>query len=764
MAAPESFPRSTYRLQITPTFTLDDAAQLCDYVAALGVDAVYLSPLLTSTPGSEHGYDWVDWRVVDPQRGGEAGWQRFVTAARAAGLKIVVDIVPNHMGIGTPRHNEAWWSVLQLGQASPYASWFDVDWNQGPITVPVLADAGALADLTLSQDRRELVYFEESFPVAPGTCSPGDSPTDVHERQHYRLCPWRDAGDQLNYRRFFAITTLAGLRVEDEAVALATHERILRWVREDHIEGLRIDHPDGLADPGGYLHWLRRQVGESTWIVVEKILEPGEELPGSWPVQGTTGYDAMAEVDALFIDPTGEPWLTRHFTEQSGDVRPFGDWATEGKIEMARQLYQPEIRRISRLLDVPADLRSELAAALTQLAAHFGVYRSYLPFGREHLDQAAADCLTAHPELERTILAIVPQLGDPAHAACVRFQQLTGAVMAKGVEDTAYYRYNRFIALNEVGGNPAQLGSGVAAFHRAQQRRLATQPWSMTALSTHDTKRSDDVRARRAVLSELPEPEWLAFVAPFADRVALDDHTVTTLIAQTLAGVGRIERSRLHDYVVKAMREAARHTRWTAPDAQFEVAVQAAIDVAFDDHTVSARWTRLLATLERPGWSNGLGRKLVQLTMPGVPDTFQGAERWEIALVDPDNRRPVDYLLRRTTAAETPPAVDATGAAKQWLLTRTLQARHTRRDAFRGYQPLAAEGPMAGHMMGFNRGAAITVVTLLPLTLHRAGGWATTTCALPAGTWTDQFTARQHAGTVLLCDLFADYPVALLIS
>lgn len=764
MVAPESFPRSTYRLQITPTFTLDDAAQLCDYLAALGVDAVYLSPLLTATTGSEHGYDWVDWREVDPARGGEAGWRRFVTAARAAGLKIVVDIVPNHMGIAAPHQNEAWWSVLQFGQASPYSSWFDIDWSQGPIAVPILADADGLAALELSDDHAELTYFEHRLPVAPGSWIPGDSPAAVHERQHYRLYSWRETSDHLNYRRFFAITTLAGLRVEDEAVAAATHQRILRWVLEDHVEGLRIDHPDGLADPGGYLHWLRSQVGENTWIIVEKILQPGETLPDSWPVQGTTGYDAMTEVDALFIDTAGEPWLSRHFSTLTGDARPFRDWAVQGKTEVVNDMYQPEIRRLGGLLDVAAPLRQGTAETLGQLAAHFEVYRSYLPAGRSQLDRAARDCLTTQPHLRATLEAILPQLSDPSEPACVRFQQLTGALMAKGVEDTAYYRYNRFIAVNEVGGNPAQLGSGVAAFHKAQQQRLAAQPWSMTSLSTHDTKRSDDVRARLAVLSELPEAEWLAFETPFADRAALGDLGVATFIAQTLAGVGRIERTRLHDYVVKAMREAAQHTRWTDPDEQFEAKVQTAIDVAFDDPTVSAAWTVLLAVLERPGWSNSLGRKLVQMTMPGVPDTFQGAERWEVALVDPDNRRPVDYQLRRHVSSVQPPPIDPTGAAKQWIVARTLGARKTRPNAFAGYQPVAASGAMAEHMMGFDRGGAITIATRLPLRLARAGGWAATTCTLPAGDWTEQFTGRRHAGVVPLEDLLSDYPVALLIS
>jgi (1->4)-alpha-D-glucan 1-alpha-D-glucosylmutase len=746
---------STYRLQITADFTLRDAAGIVDYLADLGVGAVYCSPLLQSIDGSNHGYDVSDVHTVDIPRGGEAGWQALVAAARAHGLAIVVDIVPNHLGVEDATQNAAWWDVLRVGRDSPYAAWFDIEWSSGRILLPVLGD-DADPDTDLEVQDGELRYFEHRFPLAPDTApGPGDSVAAVHARQHYELVNFRRADTEQNYRRFFAVTTLAGLRVEDPAVAAATHERILRWVTEDGIEGLRVDHPDGLADPPAYLAWLRTQA-PNVWLTVEKILEPGEALPPAWPVDGTTGYDALAEVTPLFVDPAAEPALTQLYEALTGDTRDFAAHMQAGKRMVATGILHAEINRLARL--VPNI--NGAADALTELAVAFPVYRSYLPEGALYFADAIDIASTRRPELRETLAALRPRLSDPADELCVRFQQTTGAIMAKGVEDTAYYRYARFIALNEVGADPAHFGLDLAGFHAAQQRRQATLPRSMTTLSTHDTKRGEDVRARLAVLSELPDP-WAHVVCQLAAAAPMPNPAFGYLMWQTLIGVGFIDRDRVHAYAEKAMREAADGTGWIDPDGPFETAVHTAIDAVYDQPPLRDAVSELLAKIEPFGWSNALSQKLVQLTMPGIPDVYQGTESWDDSLVDPDNRRPVDYLTRRRHAATREPAVDGSGAAKTWLVSRALRLRRDRPDLFTGYEPLTATGLAADHLIGFDRGGAITIATRLPVGLHDRGGWDDTTVDLPSAI--DVLTDRVVAGTVRVAELLDHYPVALLI-
>ncbi len=745
-------PSSTYRLQIRAGFDLREAAGLVGYLAELGVDAVYVSPLLQATAGSDHGYDVVDVTGIDPARGGSEGWSDLVSAARAAGLKLVVDIVPNHVGVAAAEQNPAWWDLLRLGADSPYAAWFDVDWTDGRIRLPVLGDDADLSrDLTLEDG--ELRYFEHRFPIAPNTGS--GSPQEVHDRQHYELVNFRRADTDQNYRRFFAVTTLAGLRVEDEPVFEATHAEILRWVREDAVDGLRVDHPDGLADPGGYLARLRARAGD-VWLTVEKILEPGEELPVQWPVDGTTGYDALAEVGPLFVDPAAEGRFDRLYEELTGDRRDFAAHVRAGKRMIATTILQAEITRLARLIpEVP-----DAEPALRELIVAFPVYRSYLPLGAEYLQAAADRVRKRHPQLAGAVDALWPRLTDPDDELCVRFQQTSGAVMAKGVEDTAYYRYSRFIALNEVGGDPARFGSGIEEFHAAQSVRQSRASRSMTTLSTHDTKRGEDVRARLAVLAELPD-EWALLARRLHQQVPVPNAAFGYLLAQTLVGVGYIDRARLHAYAEKAMREAADGTGWIDPDAGFETAVHAAIDTAYDDAGIRATVEEFIRRIAPFGWTNALGQKLVQLTMPGVPDTYQGTELWEDSLVDPDNRRPVDYSARTAMLRSlgTPPPVDATGTAKLWIVAHALRLRRER--AFSGYTPIRAGGPAAEHAVAFDRGGVVTVATRLPVGLARIGGWTGT--ALPLeGSYRDVLTGRVHSGPVDLDDLLATYPVALL--
>ncbi|WP_319460927.1 malto-oligosyltrehalose synthase [Micromonospora sp. RTP1Z1] len=750
---------STYRVQVRPGFDLDATARLADHLADLGATHLYSAPLLTATPGSAHGYDVVDHRAVNPELGGEAGRQRLVRALRAAGLGMVVDIVPNHAGVAQPAANPAWWDVLRRGRVSAYAGWFDIDWDQGRLLLPVLADTpDALHDLKVVEG--ELRYHEHRFPIADGTGA--GNPREVHDRQHYQLVSWRRGDAELTYRRFFAVSDLAGLRVEDPAVFAATHAEILRWVDAGEVDGIRVDHPDGLRDPAGYLARLRA-AAPAAWLVVEKILEYGEELP-AWPVDGTTGYDALAAVSGLFVNPDAEGDFTALDTRLTGHHTSWQDLTHDTKLAAATRLLAAELSRLAAL--VPELDREETRAALAELAACFPVYRGYPPEGARHLAAARSEAGRRRPDLTATLDAVTARLRDPGHELAARFPQLTGAVMAKGVEDTAYYRWSRFVALNEVGGSPAHFGVSPAEFHRFAAARQVRWPASMTALSTHDTKRGEDVRARLAVLAELPQ-RWAERVQDWMSRAPLPDPAFAHLLWQTAVGAWPIERDRLHAYVEKASREASASTSWADPDLAFERELHALVDRMYDDPELHAEITAFAADITPAGWSNSLGQKVVQLAMPGVPDTYQGTELWENSLVDPDNRRPVDFAVRRDLLARLDggwrPEVAADGAAKLLVVSRTLRLRRDRPELFAGYRPVPARGLAARHAVAFDRGGAIAVATRLPLRLALAGGWRDTTLSLPVHSVTDLFTGQVYSGSELpMHDLLSTYPVALL--
>jgi (1->4)-alpha-D-glucan 1-alpha-D-glucosylmutase len=756
-----SVPTSTYRLQVRQSFDLHAAADVCDYLATLGVGAVYLSPLLPSSHGSDHGYDVIGFDTVDPQRGGVDGWTRYLAAARARSLGTIVDIVPNHTGVAVPHENAAWWDLLKLGRGSVFARWFDIDWTDARLRLPVLGDDFDPSQLSVVGD--ELRYFEHRFPLAPQTAPTlEETGADVHDRQHYELVNWRRADTDQNYRRFFAVTTLAGLRVEDRAVFEATHTQITRWLRDDHIDGLRVDHPDGLADPVGYMSWLRELAGPDVWLLIEKILEHGEQLPRDWPVDGTTGYDALTEVTGVLLDTSAEAALTELYRELTGDPLTSAEHVAKGKRNAVTTILQAEVSRLSRLVPELTDA----PAALVELLVAFPVYRSYLPAGADDLASALAAGRAARPDLATTFDALEPRLSDPADELCVRFQQLSGAVMAKGVEDTAFYRYTRFVALNEVGNDPGHFGVTLDDFHAAQELRQATVPNGMTTLSTHDTKRGEDVRARLAVLSEIPE-DWAGVVTGLMRSAPLPDAPFAYLLWQTFAGVGFIERDRMHDYLEKAMREAATSTTWTSPDEAFEKAVHGVADAAYDHADVHGPLSALIERITPYGWTNSLSQKVVQLTMPGIPDVYQGTELWEDSLVDPDNRRAVDFEARRAMldildSAGDPPPIDASGAAKLWVVSRALRLRRDWPDLFAGYAPLLAAGPAADHALAYDRGGVITVATRLPVGLEAAGGWGETSIDL-GGQATDLITGRRHDREAALGELLDTYPVALLV-
>ncbi len=770
-------PISTYRLQISSRFTLFDAAEIVDYVSALGCDWLYLSPLLSAEPGSNHGYDVVDHSSIDAARGGIEGLKRLSAAARAAGLGILVDIVPNHMGVQTPRANRWWWDLLENGRSSRYAEAFDVDWDfgRGRLRLPILGGAGdehldALALVPGAAGATELAYYEHRFPIAPGTADDGASPRSVHDRQHYELIHWREADAQLNYRRFFAVTTLAGIRVEVPWVFAESHAEIGRWFADSLVDGLRVDHPDGLADPGAYLDDLSGLTG-GAYVLVEKILEGREPLSLGWKTVGATGYNALADFDRVLVDAAGEALLDGEL--ELGPQSPLENWLElihVTKRSIATGILRSEVLRIQRDLDRDSALPAELTAsprvevALVELLAAFPVYRSYLPLGAEFLDLAEAEALGRRPELATEIKALAKALANPANSGAIRFQQTSGMIMAKGVEDTAFYRWNRLVSLNEVGAQPSEFAIPVAEFHERQRRRLAARPLSMTTLSTHDTKRGEDVRARIDALAELA-PEWTETLAALRALAPIGDRPLESLLWQSVVGAWPIERERVHAYAEKAAREAGDSTAWTAVNQTFETRLHAAVDAVYDNAAARSVIEGFVELADAAGHSNSMAAKLTQLTTVGVPDVYAGTELFTNSLVDPDNRRPVDYDVRRALLAELddgrmPDGADP--ALKLFVTSRALRLRRDRPELFTGYESVAATGSAAGHVIAFDRGGAVTVATRLPIGLERSGGWGDTHVVLAQNSVDVLTGIRYSAGEVALSRLLGRYPVALL--
>jgi (1->4)-alpha-D-glucan 1-alpha-D-glucosylmutase len=772
-------PTSTYRLQITAEFDLFEASRRLSYLHDLGVDWVYLSPLLTAEPGSAHGYDVVGFEQVDESRGGPAGLAALSAEARRLSMGVLVDIVPNHVGVATPAENSWWWDVLKHGPQSVHAKTFDIDWDfgAGRLRLPILADEdvpvddGPVGHLDVVDG--DLCYRGLRLPLAPGT--------STHEEQHYELVSWRRADDELNYRRFFAVSSLAGVRVEDPAVFAATHQEIGRWFDDGLVDGLRIDHPDGLRDPRGYLDDLAELTGNA-YVLVEKILEGDEELPSTWATAGTTGYDVLALIDRVLTDPAGETPLTDLQTRLRG--APL-DWQQEvhgRKRAVATGILRSETRRIVRELpSQPSATPEQLEDAVAELLASFDVYRTYLPDGRRHLDLALDRARDTRPDLRPVLTGIAPILADPGAPAALRLQQTSGMVMAKAVEDCAFYRTSRLTSLNEVGGEPDHFAVSPTDFHEAMTTRQATRPHAMTTLTTHDTKRGEDARARISVLSEMPAT-WAQGLDDLLRLAPLPDPAFGSLLWQAVLGAWPCSmygeappdlRPRLHAYAEKAMREAGQHTSWTDPDAAYEQAVHAAVDAAFDDARTRAVLADLLDRVVQHGWSNGLAAKLVAITAPGVCDVYQGSELWEQSLVDPDNRRAVDFDRRQVLLAGLdassplrPRSADDGGAAKLFVTRTALRLRRDRPDLFAGYAPLPATGRAEVHALAFDRGGAITVCTRLPVGLQELGGWADTTLRLPSGRWHNVLGSSTDSlgGEIAMKDLLADLPVAVLVK
>ncbi|PRH79119.1 malto-oligosyltrehalose synthase [Streptomyces solincola] len=764
-------PLATYRLQIQPEFPFAAAADAVPALAALGISHLHLSPVLEAVPGSTHGYDVTDHARIREELGGEEGLRALAAAARAHGLGLVVDLVPNHMA-ASPLHNRALRAVLRDGPDSPYARWFDVDWaaGGGKLLLPVLGRpvGEELPEMRVADGL--LHAGGQHFPLRPGT---EDLPLPgLLDAQHYRLAWWRLARTELNYRRFFTISDLIGVRVEDPEVFAATHGKILELVRDGVVHGLRIDHPDGLADPEGYLRELRRQAGPDCWIVVEKILTGEEPLPASWPVAGTTGYDALRRIDGVFVDPAGAEELAGHYRRFAAPAADEGgEWeatARRAAYEVVERELAAEVAFLTRtaaLVCAADPARRDhapwaLGQAVRELLVRVPVYRPYGPDREDVLTERAAEEAKASFTVPAEAAAVdavrdlaLGRLGDgPAQAAFLtRFAQTSSALRAKSVEDKAFYRYTPLISANEVGGEPGEPAVSPAAFHAYCARLDRDWPATGTALSTHDTKRSADVRARIAVLSQCPQ-RWGKLLDDVGRTPCPDPQTAWSAW-QSALGLGSPYTDRLAPAVLKAVREAALRTTWTEADPAYEQAVLDFVDAGPGGpplYTVSL----LARELDPYVRANTLGAALLHLTMPGVPDLYQGTEREYLALVDPDNRQPY---------AEGP-------ADEKTALTRAALALRRRLPEAFGrpgtYAPLTADGPAAEHCLAFGRGGrTVTAVTRLALRLEEGGGWAGTTLTLPEGRWSDALGGGREftgGGPVDLAELFADRPVALL--
>ncbi len=824
--------RATYRLQFRNGFDFAAARDVLPYLARLGVSHVYLSPIWQATPGSTHGYDVVDPNVIEPSLGGEVGFRDLAAAARAHGLGIILDHVPNHMGIGPG--NAWWWDVLARGQASAFAGHFDIDWpatagaTPGRVLLPVLGrpygevlEAGEL-EVEATDRGFELRYHDQRFPLSLDALP--ESTDDLHallERQPYRLAWWRLGAEALNYRRFFDIDGLVGVRVEDPDVFADTHRTLLALVQDGLVQGVRLDHIDGLADPTVYLRRLDTALREAAGerppppVWVEKILEGGEALRPDWPVAGTTGYEAADRLSRLFVAPMGAGTLDALWRAIAGHRADYAAMLRAAKATILETGFPGELARLVRgaAAMAAADRRfrdlgsSSLARAIGAVVEAFPVYRTYLdaapvtPADAALVEQVLAEARAAaglEDDLAFTFLAAVLAAAPTDPAArdwATRLQQLTGPVMAKSKEDTLFYRYHRLVALNEVGGEPDHMSLDVDDFHAFATRLAETHPACLLAGSTHDTKRGEDVRARLAALAEhaddwvLAVGDWLQ-AKPAALRAADAYLLYQTLVGAWPEGLRPDDAAgldafagRLDAYLVKAAREAKERTRWTAPDAAFEAALGGHARQCLGS-PLAAGFHAWHERLLPAGVVYGLAQTALRLAMPGVPDVYQGSEGWNLALVDPDNRRPVDFAALAAALDGPPPdfARDwRQGRAKQHLVRTLLADRAARPGLYAAgrYLPLRAKGPMADHVVAFARtaGAAALVVAvpravagrLAPDAAPRLGEVFADTVLdlpeeLPRQRWRSLLDAGEQPAPIDLAAAFSSWPLAVFAS
>lgn len=814
-------PRATYRLQLRAGMDFAHAAGLVPYLASLGISHLYLSPPFAASPGSTHGYDIVDPNRFDDELGGEEGFVHLRRALDEYGLGLILDIVPNHMGIG--RSNAWWWDVLCHGQSSPYAHFFDIDFAadlDGKLVLPILAapleEVLARGDLQVVQDGAEhlLAYGDERFPLSAGCTDPQDLPRTLDE-QSYRLIEWRKGTLARNYRRFFNIDRLAGLRVEDPEVFEASHELILDLARRQLIQGLRIDHVDGLTDPKAYLDRLQERLTDVRtntspfYVVVEKILIGEEQLPRDWPVSGTTGYEFAGSVLGVLISRAGLDRLAELAGRFTGLSQDYGAIVRAAKQEVLDGLFAGEFAAlVSKMSEVAAMDEALAGVALRRLLTAFPVYRTYAAGDRwsaadlgvleQAFDRAGEE---AEPDvrlaLDRLERLFARGRTDQTAKILQAFQQLSAPLMAKSVEDTAFYRYHRLLALNEVGGEPDSVGCRPEEFHRHAAARLQHCPDTMLCTATHDTKRGEDARARLAVLSEVPEDwetaawrwrEMNAHLSPVhpADEYAFYQSLVgawpVNLRPNDRIGTHQL-RDRLVTWLLKALREGKERSDWNDPDIAYEECA-----VAFVHGSMECGGEFLKSVADFTRWinpaaqANTLGQLLLKLTSPGVPDIYQGTEFLELSLVDPDNRRSVDFAARMRALAEPEEHLESN---KLEILRAALALRGRQPYLFaRGrYHPLAIEGAKSSNVLAYGRvdgeRVAITVVTrLLGSELVRAGAsvleaaaWGDTMIVLPRDwhrlPWHDhlnQAAVEIVDGRLMVSQLLHRTPVAVVAT
>jgi (1->4)-alpha-D-glucan 1-alpha-D-glucosylmutase len=848
---PGPFPESTYRLQFHAGFTFRDATAIVPYLHALGVTHLYASPYLKARPGSTHGYDVIDHCSLNPELGTQADFDAWIAAMSKHGMSHILDTVPNHVGVAT--NDNIWWNdVLENGPASKHAKYFDIAWRGSPrpelhdkVLLPVLGglygDVLEKGDLkAVHEDGKFWVrYYDRRFPLSPDSAAdlnPArlvelngkpdeprsfDALDELLNVQHYRLASWRTASDEINYRRFFDINDLAALAMEHKEVFEATHAFTFKLINEGKVAGLRIDHPDGLYDPQEYFQRLQNKK-PGLYVLVEKILAPDEPLPEDWPVHGTSGYDFLVMANSLFVDGANVDAFTKIYQEWTGDQTSFEDlvyqkkrWVLENSLASELQMLTHRLDRLAQTNRHSRDFtHNALRHALREVVACFPVYRSYVTArgvheaDHAHVKQAVNRAAARNPQLDPGIFRFVGDAVARADNAdwlafAGKFQQLTAPTTAKGIEDTAFYIYNRLVTLNEVGGEPSHFGVSPEKLHAYLADRQKKWPYALSALSTHDTKRSEDVRARLNVLSELPD-EWAARVKRWGELNARHrgpDRNEEYLIYQTLIGAWPLEPwaaaeyddfvKRVQAYMVKAMREAKINTSWTNQNSSHETAVQEFIAAILDE----TRGGEFLADL-RPfrkrishlGLLNSLAQTVLRLTAPGVPDTYQGQELWDFSLVDPDNRRPVDYAKRtemlNVISAASPSEMLASkedGRIKLFVTSRALAARRDHPKLFSAgeYLPLSATGEKAAHVFAFARrdGNQSSIVIIPRLVAGLLGPdfdlptgehvWGNSTLKLPNGAtvFRDIYTGKTVNGNEpRLADLFNDLPIAVLLS
>lgn len=800
-------PLATYRIQFRNGMTFDRAVALIPYLKQLGISHLYASPIFTATAGSTHGYDMTDANEIEPSIGGREGFERMALALKAAGLGLILDIVPNHMASSL---ENAWWrDVIKYGEKSRYARHFDIDWSQR-LTLPFLGDTFeavlASGEISVQADPHTgdpaLVCYENYYPLNPGSwegepsTEPGaDDATaiaDLHARQSWRLMSWRDAPAELSWRRFFEVTGLVGVRVEDKAVFDDCHRLILELVRGGLVDGLRVDHVDGLADPKSYLERLRQEAGPDCYITVEKILSQNEQLPADWPVSGTTGYEFIAALAEVLVDDENIDRLRHAWHEVIGHEVDMRAELRAARVLMVDRNFAGEFQRLFGLALSLAETtrvaleKASLRQALRELLLAFPSYRTYgTPAGMPEADisllKLVAEKIKTQPDspehaaLDFVVCILTGALSaaasDDADEFRTRFQQLTGPLMAKSVEDTLFFRQNMGLALNEVGAEPVQRAFSIERFHKAMLIRLQRQPDALSGTSTHDTKRGEDARARLYTLTEAPDI-WREGVARWRQMNQthvkfLNDGTApkaadTWMLYQALAGVwpasGQIPdatglealEARFLAFAEKALREAKLRTDWVDTNEMYETTV---LDYA--RHLFSPENTHFLTdfhqTLQpfiRAGLINSLTQTAIKLTAPGVPDIYQGSEALNFSLVDPDNRREPDFpLLAQQLAEPEPFSADEhwrSGRVKQYVTAALLGLRQRFPTLFRrgDYLPLQATGRHADNVIAFARAnddsAAIVIaprlvfsVTDQPLAEAANELWQETALVLP---------------------------------